>query len=110
MKKPFELIIILVIPWTIILFLVATVNSDRDTEYFNYNNISLESKVPVVDHSQFTVLNKQFNNPSEVTAACLSCHNGRGEEIMMTEHWRYLKSDSITGRGTYDLGKKKYHK
>ncbi|MCD6201545.1 MAG: tetrathionate reductase family octaheme c-type cytochrome [Bacteroidales bacterium] len=106
MKKAGELVLILVIPWVIIFYLIWTVNSDKDPEYYGVANIQVEKKNPVTDHSKFAALQKPFNNPSEVTEACLGCHNGRDAEIMKTEHWRWLKKDSIPGRGVMDLGKK----
>ncbi len=47
-----------------------------------------------VDHSQFAELKKNFKQPQEVTAACLSCHTGRGEEVMATAHWTWLREVS----------------
>ncbi len=106
MKKVGEIILILIIPWIIIFYLIWFVNSDKDPDYYNIADIQVDHKVPVTDHSKFAVLQKHFNTPSEVTAACLSCHNGRDAEIMKTEHWRWQKKDTIPGRGVYDLGKK----
>ena len=34
------------------------------------------------DHSRFEVLKKKFNSPQEITEACISCHNGRDEDLM----------------------------
>ncbi len=106
MKKLVELILILLLPWTVIFYLVWSVNSDKEKDYTAVADIQVEQKTPVTDHSKFPALQKEFHSPSEVTEACLECHNGRGAEIMKTEHWRWLKKDTVPGRGVMDLGKR----
>lgn len=59
-----------------------------------------------VDHSIFEVLNKDFNNPREITAACISCHNQTHKEVMKSNHWNWEKPEYIEGRGIVYLGKK----
>jgi len=105
MKKMGELILILVLPWIIIFYLIWTVNSDREQSPQVASDIELGQKTSITDHSQFAVLQKEFKSPSEVTEACLSCHNGRGKEFLQTDHWRWLKKDSVRGRGVMELGK-----
>ncbi len=106
MKKVIELILILFVPWIIIFSLIWNVNSDKERDRYALSDLQVEKKSPVADHSLFPSLQKQFGSASEVTAACLECHNGRGAEIMMTEHWRWLKKDTVPGRGVQDLGKR----
>jgi len=106
MKKIFEIIFIIIIPWIIILWIVFNYNGDKDRDYYPSSEIKIEHTKAPVDHSKFEVLQKEFQTGPEVTEACLSCHNGRGEEFMKTEHWNWHKVDSIPGRGTFDLGKK----
>jgi len=68
----------------------------------NYNKDTLTG----ADHSKYAELQKDFKSPQEVTEACLSCHNNRGGEFMHTEHFQWLKKDSIPGRGIIEMGKK----
>ncbi len=106
MKKFFEIILIIVIPWIFIFWIVFTYNSDKDRDYYSAKKIDLKRDSVPVDHSKFAVLQKHFETPQEVTEACLSCHNGRGKEFMKTEHWQWHKKDSVPGRGILDVGKK----
>ncbi|HPE86981.1 MAG: tetrathionate reductase family octaheme c-type cytochrome [Bacteroidia bacterium] len=57
------------------------------------------------DHSKFEVLQKDFDNPHALTAACLSCHTERGKEVMQTAHWKWEREAYIEGRGITSLGK-----
>jgi len=46
---------------------------------------ALKAKYPIehqagVDHSKMEILQQDFQNPHEITAACLSCHTERGHE------------------------------
>lgn len=61
---------------------------------------------PSVDHSKFAVLQKNFNNPREVTEACLSCHNMTAHQVMNSNHWNWEKAEYVEGRGIVYLGKK----
>lgn len=55
------------------------------------------------DHSQFEILKGPFKSGSEVTEACLSCHNEAGEQVMKTTHWSWEYKHPETGQL---LGKK----
>ena len=66
----------------------------------------IESKMKIVDHSDFEVLQKEFKTGPELTAACLSCHNQRQHEIMQTAHWKWERDEYIEGKGVVSLGKK----
>ncbi len=59
-----------------------------------------------VDHSKFEELQQAFNSGPEVTEACLSCHNGRGQEVMQTAHWLWSRDEYIEGKGVVSLGKR----
>lgn len=58
------------------------------------------------DHSQYPILQQNFETPQAVTAACLTCHTKRDEEIMATAHWRWERTEEIPGRGEVTIGKK----
>ena len=61
---------------------------------------------PSVDHSKFEILDTDFKTGPEVTEACLSCHNGRGAEVMATSHWQWSRSEHMEGKGDVPFGKK----
>ncbi len=44
------------------------------------------------DHSRFAELKAKFKNGSEVTRACLVCHNQAAAQIQETSHWTWLGS------------------
>ena len=41
-------------------------------------------------HRRHEALQQDFASGPEVTAACLSCHNEAGEQMMQTIHWAWL--------------------
>jgi len=59
-----------------------------------------------VEHALFEVLDQEFKDVREVTAACLTCHNGRGNEVMKTSHFQWIREEFVEGRGVIKLGKK----
>jgi octaheme c-type cytochrome (tetrathionate reductase family) len=59
-----------------------------------------------VDHSKFAQLQKPFTKPQDVTAACLSCHNGTGAEVMKSSHWNWARTEYVEGKGIRTVGKK----
>ncbi len=72
----------------------------------NYMMKDDRNTTPSVDHSEFEILQRSFTDAHKVTAACLSCHTGRGEEVMATAHWKWQREEEIEGRGIVPLGKK----
>ncbi len=65
-----------------------------------------KKRVPSVDHAKLQALQRKFTSPQEVTEACLSCHTGRGKEVMATSHWNWSRAEYVQGRGVRDVGKK----
>lgn len=61
---------------------------------------------PSVDHSLFAELKKPFTKPQQVTAACISCHNGRATEVMHSTHWNWERTEYIAGKGIRAIGKR----
>jgi octaheme c-type cytochrome (tetrathionate reductase family) len=59
-----------------------------------------------VDHSMFQQLKKRFEKPQEVTAACISCHNGRHTEVMQSTHWNWERTEYVAGKGIRPVGKR----
>jgi octaheme c-type cytochrome (tetrathionate reductase family) len=59
-----------------------------------------------VDHSLFSQLKNKFVKPQEVTAACISCHNGRHTEVMQSTHWNWERTEYISGKGIRAIGKR----
>ncbi len=61
---------------------------------------------PIVDHSEFEILQGEFDSAQAVTIACLSCHTHRGAEIMQTAHWNWSRTEEVEGKGAVPIGKK----
>lgn len=49
------------------------------------------------DHTEY--IEGPFESPQEVTETCLMCHEGVGEEIMETRHWKWLGDEFETKHG-----------
>lgn len=49
-------------------------------------------------HRKHEALQQEFTSGPEVTAACLSCHNEAGEQMMETIHWMWLCPADPTGK------------
>lgn len=62
--------------------------------------------IPGVDHAKMAILQQDFKNPHEITAACLSCHTERGTELLHSAHFTWERESYIPGRGITYLGKK----
>ncbi|MCB9378614.1 MAG: tetrathionate reductase family octaheme c-type cytochrome [Holophagales bacterium] len=58
------------------------------------------------DHARFPQLAGPFDKPQEVTAACISCHNRRHEEVMASSHWNWERLEYVADKGIRALGKK----
>jgi octaheme c-type cytochrome (tetrathionate reductase family) len=59
-----------------------------------------------VDHSRFAQLKVAFKRPQDVTAACISCHNGRAAEVMKSSHWNWDRTEYVEGKGIREVGKR----
>ncbi len=55
------------------------------------------------DHTQFEILHQDFQNATEVTKACLTCHTEAAKQVMQTTHWTWEFKQPETGQL---LGKK----
>lgn len=105
MKK---IIISLVFLGLIVISVVSLVRP-KETQQTKLKELqtALSKKVtPSVDHSKFLALQKKGSSPREITAACISCHNGRAQEVMQSNHWNWEREEYIKGRGIVYLGKR----
>jgi len=59
-----------------------------------------------VRHSDFEILKRKFSKPQDVTESCLHCHNGRGQEVLESNHWNWEEPTYIEGKGVVYLGKR----
>ena len=80
--------------------------NDPGVTVYNYVKKADRNMTPSVDHTLFEILQQPFEDAHKVTAACLSCHTNRHEEIMATSHWRWQRDEVLEGRGIIPLGKK----
>jgi octaheme c-type cytochrome (tetrathionate reductase family) len=65
-----------------------------------------EDYVSSTDHSQFPILQQDFDRPQDLTAACLTCHTERDQEIMATAHWTWLREVTRQDGEKMMVGKK----
>lgn len=105
LQKLTTLLVVLVLPALVIFATVHFGNRRGNPEKFVYQNrADIEKKA---DHSQFEILQQDFERPQDLTAACLSCHNKRDDELMASAHWRWERESELpNGRGTVSIGKK----
>ena len=59
-----------------------------------------------VDHTRFEALNKDFQEPREVTEECEKCHNLTVDELMKSNHYNWERAEYMKGRGVIYFGKK----
>ncbi|PLX33697.1 MAG: cytochrome C [Hyphomicrobiales bacterium] len=55
------------------------------------------------DHSQFKELQREFESGSELTRACLSCHNQAAKQVHASKHWKW---EFVNGKTGQTLGKR----
>jgi len=107
MKKITEILLIILLPEIIIFTIIGIWKPDKVFHPFNNKNIKLAEKVKIpVDHSKYAELQQNFATPQDVTKACLKCHNNIDQQLMTNEHWKWIKNDTIPGRGPVKLGKR----
>ena len=99
--------IISILPWFII-FVIANAlelknKATGDIKIVNYEK--KEYKSPV-DHTKFKELKKDFKSPTEVTEACVSCHNKRHTEVMANAHWTWDRKRVRANGDTIRSGKR----
>ena len=105
MKTFFKLLPSLIIPIALV-FAVIVMYIPKDEGYVEVSKITPKIIKKNVDHSEFEILQKEFATPQEMTEACLSCHNKRGEEFMQTHHWTWTSADTLENGKVEHLGKK----
>lgn len=49
------------------------------------------------NHAEFEELAGPFEQPQDVTAACLACHNEAAAQVMSSIHWTWETEDPVTG-------------
>ena len=97
-------LVTILLPGAVIIIIYGL--SNRGTSPVEPQATLSQYHVPSVDHSGFPILQENYEDPRDVTLACLSCHNKRDEEIMATAHWRWERETNIPGRGEVTIGKK----
>ena len=103
MKTFFKILPFLIIP-IILVFIVIVKYNHLDNRNIIISKIYKADKT--VDHSKFEILQQEFESPQDLTVACLSCHNKRGEEFMKTSHWNFTSVDTLSNGKVVHLGKK----
>jgi octaheme c-type cytochrome (tetrathionate reductase family) len=107
MRKLVQVIFLVLIPQ---LFIALAIYNIQNIP--NYNNIEelkeqySERKLTTKDHSQFAELQQDFASAHDITAACLTCHEERGHELLLSHHFTWEKEEYIPGRGVVYYGKR----
>ncbi len=57
-----------------------------------------EQRKSTADHSRFEALQGPFRDGTEVTKACLSCHNKAGDQFIRNTHWTWSYTHPVTGQ------------
>ncbi len=81
-------------------------NSTEQTPLMSLKEHFAHKVRPSIDHAMFPQLDKHFQKPQEVTAACISCHNGRHTEVMRSTHWNWERTEYVAGKGIRPVGKR----
>ncbi|MBS4061392.1 MAG: cytochrome C, partial [Bacteroidetes bacterium] len=107
LEKITSFIVVIVLPALVIYLTIFF--ALRKSEPLRIEIPLMSETIAQVDHSQFAILQQNFTDPREVTAACLSCHNKRDDELMQSSHWLWEREVNIPGRGIVKIGKKDIH-
>ena len=104
-RKTIVFLIMVVFPAVMVSLILTEASRDNGNLEALREEYSAE-RISSIDHSLLRDLQQDFDSPHEVTATCLSCHTGRGEEVMNTVHWNWEREEYIEGKGIVRLGKK----
>jgi octaheme c-type cytochrome (tetrathionate reductase family) len=85
-------------------FLSSKVTDDSELSKLKQKYLNRDEK-PFI-HDTYSILQKKFTKPQDVTVACISCHIKRAEEVMHSNHWNWEHGEYIAGKGVVYLGKK----
>jgi len=105
MKRLFLAVLVMAILTGLVVTAVRK-NSSDGTPLARLKEQYAKKKQPSVNHALFPQLRGKFTRPQEVTAACISCHNGRSREVMQSTHWNWERIEYIPGKGIRPLGKR----
>ncbi len=101
-----SLLVVVILPGAVVYAIFVYYGSRKQQHVPVHAELRADHKSSV-DHTQFEILQQKFEIPQEVTAACISCHNGRDNEIMATAHWKWERKEKLPGdRGEVTIGKK----
>ncbi|MBN2892668.1 MAG: tetrathionate reductase family octaheme c-type cytochrome [Bacteroidales bacterium] len=106
MKKFLKIFLIILLPEIIIFTLISVWEPDKISQPFDNGTICLGEKTDIpVSHATFPELQQEFDSVQQVTKACLKCHNNVDDQLMLNEHWTWMKEDTIPGKGKVKMGK-----
>ena len=97
-------ILLLIFAATLAIYLITEDTPNNKLERLREDYTVKE--ISSIDHSKLEVLQQDFTDPRQVTAACISCHTERHTEFMQTAHWNWEREEYIEGRGIVKIGKK----
>jgi len=95
----------IMLPWLFALIYNLYFQKDAVQTQVPLQNYKVDT-LPVVDHSKFEILKQKFDDPRQLTEACLTCHNMTAKDFMKSPHWTWLKKTINKNGDTVDIGKK----
>jgi octaheme c-type cytochrome (tetrathionate reductase family) len=103
-----RILLVLIIVGAILSLLLSVLpqRSEESTPLAELSARFQKRENPSADHTQFAVLQKPFDRPQDVTAACISCHTERHKEVMLSSHWNWERTEYIAGKGIRTVGKR----
>lgn len=104
--KVLLLFVIVLLPWIVAILLIKANREGKEpvsVRIYNYKTDTLPDRV---NHNEFEILQQNFEEPQQVTEACLSCHNKTGQEVMQSSHWKWSRTVINENGDTLELGKK----
>ena len=72
-------------------------------EKIKHSREEKDEKITTGDHSKYEILDRDFQRPEDLTAACLTCHVEAARQIMGTIHWTWVcpkNQDETIGKST----------
>lgn len=106
--KNFRLIWLFGLAITLALIIVPIVifTADREKQADDDPWANVPLRIPHTDHTD--IIEGPFESGSDVTRACLECHDNAGHEVMQTAHWTWESEPyQLEGRdGPITVGKK----
>ncbi len=99
--------VVTILPWIVIFIIANQLEKNNEaSDYIEIVNYDDKDQTAPVDHGEFEELQQDFKSVSEITVACVSCHNKRHIEIMSNAHWTWDRERVRANGDTIRSGKR----